>query len=106
MEKRKNPRYRTLANVAFIAEGVEGEGVLNELSSGGAAIEPATLRPAIGSELRLEVFAGPSCRLLIVGTVCRHTETGFAVELAEELDELVEHVAAVAMGEKEPGIEV
>ena len=108
VEKRKNPRHRTLFDVAFVSGRLEGEGVLANLSSGGVAIECATHRPAVGSELRIEIFVEPKA-LQILGTVSRHTETGFAVEhagLDEELEKLVKDATAIAQGEEDPGLEV
>ena len=107
--KRRNPRHRALLDVAFNAGRLEGEGVLADLSASGAAIERATQRPVVGSQLRIEIFVEPNRTLQLRGTVSRHTETGFAVEhigLSEELDELVKDVAAIAEGEKDPGLEV
>lgn len=109
MEKRKNPRHRALFDVAFSSGRLEGEGVLADLSCGGAAIEGATLCPPVGSELRIEIFVEPDRVLQLRGAVSRHTETGFAVEhagLNEELDELMKDVSAVTSGEKDPGLEV
>ena len=111
MEKRQNPSHRTLFDVAFSSGRLDGEGVLSDLSSGGAEIEHATLRPPVGSRLGVDIFVEPNRTLQLRGTVSRHTETGFSVEhagleLGLGLEEFVKDVEAIAEGEQEPELEV
>ncbi len=108
MEKRHSTRHRTLFDVAFSAGRIEGEGVLADLSAGGASVERASVRPPIGSQIRIDIFVEPRRAVQLVATVNRLTETGFGVDhdgLCAELEALDADMAAIAEGEKQPELE-
>ncbi len=108
MERRTEPRQRALFDLSFSSECLEGEGVLADLSLSGAAIESATVRPRLGSRVRIEIFVEPNRPLQFLGIVRRHTKTGFATEhqeLGPEQDEFIAEVTALVEGREKFEIE-
>ena len=98
MDNRKNARYPTRFDALFSSGPAEGTGVLADLSHTGACLEGVSLWPTIGTEIRLYVFIQPVAPFEIVGRVVRKTESGFAIALeveGEDLRHLVDDVAAI-----------
>jgi hypothetical protein len=98
MDRRRSPRFHTRFD-ALISDGhAEGAGRLVEISYAGARLEDTSLRPPIGSRIRLFLFVRPVVPFQITGQVSRHTETGFAIAhdlFDAELRRLVDDVAAL-----------
>jgi hypothetical protein len=98
MEKRKEPRVRTQFDALFSTGPAEGAGVLVDLSYSGARIEAASLRPEIGTLVRLYVFVQPVAPFQIEGQVTRTTASGFAMIYSvddPEMRRLVDDVSAI-----------
>ena len=99
MQNRRREGRITTRFESLISSGrTEGTGVLAEISYAGVLIEEATLKPELGKAIRLYVFVQPVAPIEVVGTVIRHTESGFAIECEEMSDEvrrLVEDSAAM-----------
>lgn len=98
MDQRKHPRFRTRFDALCSSGRAEGAGTLIDISYSGAQLEEATIRPALGTELRLYVFVQPVSPFELVGRVVRHSETGFAIAYTVETPEarsLVDDVAAI-----------
>ena len=98
MEKRKEPRFRTQFDALFTTGPAEGAGLLVDLSYSGALIEAASLRPEIGTAVRIYVFVQPVAPFQIEGHVTRTTESGFAMVYSidsPELRRLVDDVSAI-----------
>jgi hypothetical protein len=73
-------------------------GVLADISYSGAHLEETSLRPPVGTEVRLYVFVQPVSPFELVGQVARHTATGFAIECSVESSEnrrLVDDASAI-----------
>jgi hypothetical protein len=79
MNRRRDPRFKTRFDALYSTGAEEGAGVLTEISSGGARLEHASLRPALGTRIRIYVFVQPIAPFEIQGLVARLTDTGFAV---------------------------
>ncbi len=60
------------------SDRTEGSGVLADISCTGALVEESTLKPELGKTIRLYVFVQPIAPFEVVGTVVRHTGSGFA----------------------------
>ena len=100
MEKRKDIRCRTRFDALFSSGAAEGAGVLVNLSSSGARIEEASLQPDLGTSVRLYIFVQPVAPFELVGSVTRHTESGFVVlyEVSDpEVRHLIDDVSGMAM---------
>ncbi len=98
MDNRKHPRFRTRFDTLCSSGREEGVGVLMDISYSGAHLEETSLRPPVGTEVRLYVFVQPVSPFELVGQVVRHTETGFAIEYSVETSEnwrLVDEAAAI-----------
>jgi hypothetical protein len=98
MEKRKDIRFRTRFDALFSSGPTEGAGVLADLSYSGARMEEASLRPDLGTSVRLYVFIQPVAPFQLVGHVTRHTESGFVIlyEVSDpEVRRLVDDVSAI-----------
>lgn len=98
MEHRRDPRFRTRFDALCSAGRQEGAGRLADISRSGARLEETSLRPEIGSKVRLYVFVQPVSPFEIVGEVVRHTDSGFAIEIIEAREairELIDDVAAL-----------
>jgi hypothetical protein len=98
MEKRKEPRFRTQFDALFSTGPAEGAGLLVDLSYSGAQIESASLRPEVGTVVRLYVFVQPVSPFQIEGHVTRTTESGFALIYSiddPEMRRLVDDVSAI-----------
>ncbi len=98
MENRRNPRFRARFDALYTDERDQGTGILADISRSGAYLERASLRPPIGSKVRLYIFVRPVAPFEVVGEVVRHGENGFAIENLEstaEIAELIDDVAAI-----------
>ena len=98
MERRKDIRFRTRFDALFSSGPAEGAGVLADLSYSGARLEEVSLRPELGTSVRLYVFVQPVAPFELVGRVTRHTESGFVIlyEVSDpEVSRLVDDVSAI-----------
>ena len=96
--RRREGRVTTRFESLISTGPTEGTGVLADISSVGALVEESTLKPEIGKPIRLYVFVQPVAPFEVVGTVVRHTESGFAIEygdLSDEIRRLVDDAAAM-----------
>jgi len=98
MERRKDVRFRTRFDALFSTGPAEGAGVLADLSYAGARLEATSLRPDLGTSVRLYVFVQPVAPFELVGSVTRYTESGFVIlyEVSDpEVRHLVDDVSAI-----------
>jgi hypothetical protein len=98
MNKRKHPRFDTRFDALFSTGREEGAGVLVDISRSGARLEQSSLRPPIGSSVRLYVFVQPVSPFELIGTVVRSEDEGFSIAYDVESAEvrlLVDDVAAL-----------
>ena len=82
--KRRDLRVRTRFESLYSSGREEGAGVLADISYSGALMEGTSLKPELGTRLRVYVFLRPIDPFELVGQVVRHTENGFAIEYDEE----------------------
>ncbi len=98
MEHRRDSRFHTQFDALYSAGREEGAGTLVDISRSGAHLEQTSLRPEVGSKVRIYIFVRPVSPFELVGEVVRHTDSGFAIEsieASEEILELVDDVAAL-----------
>jgi hypothetical protein len=98
MQRRKQPRFKTRFDALYSGCKTEGAGVLADISYSGARIENASLRPEVGTCVRLYVFIQPVLPFELIGHVVRITEDGFAIEYDvsdPDVRHLVDDVAAI-----------
>jgi hypothetical protein len=98
MERRKDIRFGTRFDALFSSGPAEGAGVLADLSYSGARIEEASLQPDLGTSVRLYIFVQPVAPFELIGSVMRHTESGFVIvyEVFDpEVRRLVDDVSAM-----------
>jgi len=98
MNQRKDVRFKTRFDVLYSSGPSEGAGVLTDLSYSGARLEQASLRPEIGTPVRLYVFVQPVAPFHLEGHVIRHTGTGFAIRYDmddPDVSRLVDDVSAI-----------
>jgi hypothetical protein len=90
-DQRSVSRVHHAVRVRFSSNGIEGSGKLRDLSTRGARIEDASIRPVpetaviLTVDLREEVLA-----VRLVGNVVRLTETGFALQFFLDPDPSLE----------------
>jgi hypothetical protein len=103
-EKRRDERYCTALNAHYSAGPEEGIGVLSNISYSGALIEDSSVKPTVGTRVRVYVFVEPADPIApaspyeLVGRVIRHSSSGFAIEYEEsdcEVHQLVDEAASV-----------
>jgi hypothetical protein len=97
-DKRRTGRVRARFDALYSAGRQEGAGVLADISYGGARIENSSIRPEIGTAVRVYVFIQPVSPFELVGTVVRHSDSGFAIEykdLEPDVRQLVHEAAAI-----------
>ena len=83
-ERRIASRERLPAHAFFSADGLEGRGVLRDLSVKGARIDKASRVLAPGTRIRLLLAVREDCfPMEIEAEVVRETKSGFAIEFAE-----------------------
>jgi hypothetical protein len=98
MERRKDIRFRTRFDALISSGPAEGAGVLVDISYSGARLEESSLRPELGTSVRLYVFIQPVAPFELVGYVTRHTDSGFVIlyEVADpDVRRLVDDVSAI-----------
>ncbi|MBW2542668.1 MAG: PilZ domain-containing protein [Deltaproteobacteria bacterium] len=102
IEKRRDPRFAVALNAHYSAGPEEGIGVLSNISYSGALIEDSSVRPTVGSRVRIYVFVeprdpiAPASPYELIGRVVRHSSSGFAIEYEDpdpEVRELVDEAA-------------
>ena len=102
-EKRRHDRVTTALNAHYSSGPEEGIGVLANISYSGALIEDSSVRPSVGSRVRIYVFVepvdpiAPASPYQLVGRVVRHSSSGFAIEYEDtdpEMRQLVDEAAA------------
>ena len=86
-------------------ERVEGTASLANISYTGALVEDVSVRPEIGTHIKLYVHLKPPCAFEaatpfeLTGVVARHSSNGFAVEFEDHRDpdvrRMVDEAAAV-----------
>ena len=85
-ERRRGDRFNTALNAHYSSGPEEGIGVLANVSYSGALIEDSSVRPSVGSRVRVYVFVEPADPIApaspyeLVGRVVRHSSSGFAIE--------------------------
>jgi len=103
LEKRRHERFVTALNAHYSAGSEDGIGVLSNISNSGALIEGSSLRPTVGTVVRIYVFTesedpiAPASPCELVGRVIRHSASGFAIEYDEtdpEVSQLIQKAAA------------
>jgi hypothetical protein len=95
-------RFVTALNAHYSAGPEDGIGVLSNISNSGALIEDSSLKPTVGTNVRIYVFTesqdpiAPASPCELVGRVVRHSASGFAIEYNEtdpEVSQLIEKAA-------------
>ncbi len=103
VEKRRHVRFTTALNAHSSSGRGEGIGVLANISYCGALVEDASIKPSVGSKVRVYVFVepvdpiAPASPYELVGRVVRHSSSGFAIEYDDadpEVHQLVDEAAA------------
>jgi hypothetical protein len=97
-DKRSSVRVRARFDALYSSGQKEGAGVLADISYSGARIEDSSIRPELGTTVRIYVFVQPVSPFELVGSVVRHSDTGFAIEykdLDSEVRRLVDDAAAI-----------
>jgi hypothetical protein len=103
LEKRRHERFVTALNAHYSAGPEDGIGVLSNISNSGALIEGSSLKPTVGTSVRIYVFTesedpiAPASPCELVGRVVRHSSSGFAIEYDEsdpEVSQLIKKAAA------------
>ena len=80
-ERRAQARTKIGLDVLCSAGREEGPVILKELSTWGALLEPATIRPAVGDSVTIWLQAEPDEKPhALHSDVVRHTPEGFAVK--------------------------
>jgi hypothetical protein len=98
--RRQAHRLKAEFETLFSNDRQEGAGLLADLSYGGARIDEVSLQPKVGATLRLYVFLQPVNPVELIGTVIRHTDTGFALSFPEtspEIRQLVDDLGALVV---------
>lgn len=102
VEKRRDPRFIVALNAHYSSGPEEGIGILSNISYSGALIEDSSVRPTVGSRVRIYVFVEPTDPIApaspyeLRGRVVRHSPSGFAIEYEDpdpEVRELVDEAA-------------
>ncbi len=102
-EKRRHVRFTTALNAHCSSDPGEGIGVLANISYCGALVEDSSIKPSVGSKVRVYVFVepvdpiAPASPYELVGRVVRHSSSGFAIEYKDddpEVRQLVDEAAA------------
>jgi hypothetical protein len=97
-DKRRTGRVRARFDALYSSGRQEGAGVLVDISYGGARIENSSIRPEVGTTVRIYVFVQPVSPFELVGSVVRHSDSGFAIEykdLESDVRRLVNEVVAI-----------
>ena len=100
--KRRGVRVPTALNAHYSSDPEDGIGVLANISYSGALVEDSSVRPTMGSRVRIYVFTepvdpiAPASPYELVGRVVRHSRSGFAIEYEDadpEVRQLVDEAA-------------
>jgi hypothetical protein len=103
IEKRRDSRFSVALNAHYSTGPEEGIGILSNISYSGALIEDSSVRPTVGSRVRVYVFVEPADPIApaspyeLIGRVIRLSSSGFAIEYEDpdpEVRELVDKAAA------------
>ena len=103
VNRRRHVRFPTALNAHCSSGRGEGIGVLANISYCGALVEDSSIKPSVGSKVRVYVFVepvdpiAPASPYELVGRVVRHSSSGFAIEYEEgdtEVHRLVDEAAA------------
>jgi hypothetical protein len=103
VERRRGDRVSTALNAHYSSGPEDGIGVLTNISYSGALIEDSSVRPTVGTRVRIYVFTesedpiAPASPYELVGRVVRHSSSGFAIEYEDtdtEVCQLVDKAAA------------
>jgi hypothetical protein len=90
-ERRRDVRIKTAFEVVDAIPAIEGIATLSDISAGGACLQGTSARPAVGRTVQLTIpMSDRRPPLLLVGTVVRHAETGFAVTFDKPSPQLAE----------------
>ncbi len=95
---KRDRRIRTEFETLYSSDRQEGAGTLANISYSGAQLTGTSLRPAVGTKLRLYVFVQPISPFEVVGEVVRHSEDGFAMSIddaTESIRNFVDDAAAI-----------
>jgi hypothetical protein len=76
------PRRRVEASVLCASGRQHGVGQLVNVSLSGALIDPAAIRPRLGAPVKIRLPAAGGETIEVVGTVARHTPSGFAIQFS------------------------
>ncbi len=102
-ERRRHVRFTTALNAHHSSDPGNGIGVLANISYCGALVEDASIKPSVGSKVRVYVFVepvdpiAPASPYELVGRVVRHSSSGFAIDYKDndpEVRQLVDEAAA------------
>ena len=99
MEHRPAPRVKARLEVVWSAHGLDGVGILRNLSRSGVWIDRVRVQPAVGEEIRVVILEGDRDRTFVEGGVVRRNSSGFAVHFDSETREvglLVDRLEAAA----------
>ncbi len=93
-EKRRHVRFTTALNAHYSSSPEEGIGVLANISYCGALVDDSSIKPSVGSRVRVYVFVEPGKQTApaspyeLVGRVVRHSSSGFAIEYEDDDPEM------------------
>ncbi len=103
VNRRRHVRFTTALNAHCSTGREEGIGVLANISYCGALVEDSSIKPSVGSKVRVYIFVepvdpiAPASPYELVGRVVRHSSSGFAIEYEDtdlEVRQLVDEAAA------------
>ncbi len=103
VNRRRHVRFTTALNAHCSSDPEAGIGVLANISYCGALVEDSSIKPSVGSKVRLYVFVEPGDPITpaspyeLVGRVVRHSSSGFAIDYEDddpEVRQLVDETAA------------
>jgi hypothetical protein len=98
IDKRGSVRVRARFDALYSSGQREGAGVLADISYSGARIEDSSIQPELGTTVRMYVFIQPVSPFELVGSVVRHSASGFAIEykdLDPDVRRMVDDAAAI-----------
>ena len=90
VNKRRHVRFTTALNAHHSSDPGKGIGVLANISYCGALVEDSSMKPSVGSKVRVYVFVepvdpiAPASPYELVGRVVRHSSSGFAIDYKDD----------------------
>ena len=78
--ERRFERIETRFEVVWAADGLDGVGVLRNLSRGGAWIDAMRVRPQMGARIQVGILEEERDTTVAEGEVVRRSSLGFAVD--------------------------